>query len=73
MKRAIRTVVRLVAAGLILFGGMEIGLELTRHRLRGESIKAWHCVVGSLLIVGGVALFAVSSRIAERLGEDFEE
>ena len=73
MKRAIRTLICLVASGLIVFGGMEIGLEYTRHRLRGEPIHARPWIIGSALIVGGVILFVASSKLAEKLAGDFDE
>lgn len=73
MKRAIRTVIRIAASGLIVFGGMEIGLEYTRHRLRGDPISTWPWIIGSLLILGGVVLFVTSSKLAEKLAGDFDE
>jgi hypothetical protein len=50
MKRAVRDILRLVAAGLIMFGGLEIGLEWLQHRLhQANTIRLWHCVLGGIL------------------------
>jgi len=72
MKRAVRAILRLIAAGIVVFGGLEIGLEWMRHRLRGAGIKPWHCVFGGMLAVLGIVLFAVSDRLAVHLTDDFE-
>jgi hypothetical protein len=73
MKRAVRSIIRLAAAGLIVFGGMEIGLELMRHRFQQTRISAGHCLIGAVLMVLGIALLAFSARLAARLTDDFEE
>lgn len=73
MKRAIRNLIRFIAAGLITFGGLEIGLEIVRHRLQNAEIGLRECLIGAGLILGGVILFAFSSRLADRLSDDLEE
>jgi hypothetical protein len=73
MKRAIRNLIRFIAAGLITFGAMEIGLEILRHQLQNADIGARQCVIGSVLILGGAALLVFSSRLANRLSDDLEE
>jgi hypothetical protein len=73
MKRAVRSVLRLLAAGAVVVGGMELGLEFTRHRLRGTTASVWHCLLGALIVLAGVALFAASDRLARTLTDDFEE
>ncbi|HEY9508463.1 MAG TPA: hypothetical protein VIV82_01250 [Verrucomicrobiae bacterium] len=73
MKRAIRNLIRFIAAGLITFGGMEIGLEIMRHRLQNAEIGARQCVIGAVLILGGSVLLAFSSRLANRLSNDLDE
>ena len=73
MKRAVRIILRLIASGLILFGGLEIGLEIIRQRAKEGGMRLWSCIAGAFLIALGVALIAVSSRVAARLTEDFEE
>jgi uncharacterized membrane protein HdeD (DUF308 family) len=73
MKRAVRTLIRIIAAGFILFGVMEIVLEYARHRLPEAEISWLQIAIGSLLIVAGIVLLAVSSKLAEKLTDDFEE
>ena len=73
MKRAVRTVLRLVAAGLILFGGLALSLEFLRQRLPEAGISIWRCFLGALLLVLGGTLCALSARLAERFTADFDE
>jgi hypothetical protein len=73
MKRAVRDLLRLIAAGLCVFGGLEIGLAWLRHRVQKTGISPWHCVLGSILVALGVALFAASARLAGHLTDDFDE
>lgn len=73
MKRAVRAILRLIAAGLLVFGGLELGLEFMRRRVHKAQISLWHFVIGAVLIALGVLLFAVSARLAEQLTDDFDE
>jgi len=73
MKRAIRTLLRLVAAGFIVFGGMTIGLALMRRRTPKAEASSWPFVLGAVLTALGMVLFWASGRLAERLADDFEE
>ena len=73
MKRAVRAILRLIASGLILFGGLEIGLEFTRHRMQKAEINPWHFLIGVILIGLGAFLCAASAALAERLTDDLEE
>ena len=73
MKRAVRSVIRLVAAGFLLVGAMEMGLEFVRHRLRGTPFGWWRVLLGLGLAVVGAALWALSRRLAETLTDDFDE
>jgi hypothetical protein len=73
MKRAVRTVLRLVAAGLILFGVLALGLEFLRQRLPEAGLSIGRIALGVLLLVLGGILFALSARLAERFAEDFDE
>jgi hypothetical protein len=73
MKRAVRSIIRLAAAGLVVFGIMEIGLELVRYRLRNAEISIGHCLMGAVLIALGITLFASSARLATKWTDDFEE
>ncbi len=73
MNRPVRVVIRLIAASLVLFGGLEIGLEYVSHRMRKAEISAWHCVIGGVLIVLGIVLFWASAWLAEQLTDDFDD
>jgi uncharacterized membrane protein len=73
MQRAVRTIIRLVAAGLIVFGGMQAGLEFMRHRVKNAETSPWQYIIGFLLIVLGATLSATSSRIADRLTDESDE
>jgi hypothetical protein len=73
MKRAVRAIIRLTAAGLSVLGGMEIGLEWVRHRMHKADISLWHYIFGAVLIGLGVLIFAASASLAERLTDDFDE
>ncbi len=73
MKRAVRAILRLAAVGFILFGGLELGLEVVRDRVRQARLSVWHCVLGAGLICLGVILFILSAKLAEWLADDFDE
>jgi len=73
MKRAVRSLTRIIAAAFILFGVIEIVLEYARDRLPDAKISRWQIAIGSLLIVAGIVLLAVSAKLAEKLADDFEE
>jgi drug/metabolite transporter superfamily protein YnfA len=73
MKHAIRMVLWLIAAGLIVIGGLNVTLELTRHWLRQTSLSVWFCLLWAVFIVLGVILFLKASALAGRVTDDFEE
>jgi hypothetical protein len=79
MKRAVRTLLRLIAAGLLIFGALEIGLEFEHHQLQIRNhvepaeTNIWRYVIGAVLVVAGLFLFAASASLAEQLTDDFEE
>src|SRR5436190_1251295 len=79
MKRHVRTLICVIAVALVVFGGMETGLEFARHRValsRGNPPPAWsvwQLVIGGVLILLGLFLFAASRSLAEQLTDDFEE
>jgi hypothetical protein len=76
MKRAIRSLLRLIAAALMLLGLVEAGLEFAefkRHQREGTDIGFGALVIGLILLVAGAVLLSASSRLAEKIGRDFEE
>ncbi len=73
MKRAVRSLIRIIAAGLIGFGIIEMALEFVRVRTKDAATNLWTWIIGALLILAGIFLFATSTRLAEKFTDDFEE
>jgi hypothetical protein len=73
MRRAVRSLISLVASSLVLFGVIEIGYQYMNHRIRNAGVSPWHCLAGGVLLVLGLILFSVGGRLAKRLTEDFDE
>lgn len=79
MKRAVRTLIRIIAAALFVFGALEIGLELEHRQLQIRNhvepvqTNVWHYIIGALLFVAGIILFAGSESLAEQLTDDIDE
>ena len=73
MKRAVRMILRLIAAGILIVGAMTMGLQLMLQlKHRGEPSMT-RVLLGGLGVVLGLVLFAASSSLAERLTDDFDE
>ena len=66
-------VLRLIATGVIVVGGMNAGLEYVRHRMQGVEVNLWRFCLSLLGIVLGLVLFAVSTSLAERMTDDIDE
>jgi hypothetical protein len=73
MQRAVRSIIRLIAAGVIAIGILGLALEYARHRKGSADFSAWHCLRDSLAVALGAVLYAASSKLARRLAEDFDE
>ena len=73
MRRALRNLFRLLAASLIVFGGLGFGLEFLRQRLRDAEIRWSYIAIGAVLLVSGVILFWASARLAERWADDIDD
>ncbi len=73
LRRAVCQVFRLIAAGLVLIGGLNVGLEFIRHHFRQTEINVARCLLWSIPVVLGVILFAASARLARRLTDDSDE
>lgn len=79
MKRAVRTLIRLIAAALILFGALEIGLEVVHHGVQARNhaervhTNIWRYIIGVILIVVGVILFLGSESLADQLTDDVDD
>ena len=55
MKRTVQMVLRLIAAGLILIGGLNVGLEFERHWLRHATLNLRLCLLWAIPVVLGLA------------------
>jgi TRAP-type C4-dicarboxylate transport system permease small subunit len=79
MKRPVRTLIQIIAVCLMIFGLLEIGLELAHHQLQVRKhvnpIKTnlWRYLIGAALPVVGIILFLGSNSLAEQLTDDIED
>jgi drug/metabolite transporter (DMT)-like permease len=79
MKRAVRTVIQIIAAALAIFGILEIGLEIAHHQIQVRNhadpvtTNIWHYVIGGVLLLVGMVLFAGSESLAEQLTDDIDD
>jgi hypothetical protein len=79
MKRSVRTLIQIIAAALMVFGGLEIGLEIERHQIQvrnhADPIKTniWRYLIGAVLLALGVILFAGSESLADQLTDDIDD
>jgi drug/metabolite transporter (DMT)-like permease len=79
MKRAVRTLIQIIAAGLTIFGALEIGLEIVHHQVQvhnhADPVKndIWRYVIGAVLLLLGLILFAGRESLAEQLSDDIDD
>jgi hypothetical protein len=73
MKRAVQMVLRFIAAGLILVGGLNVVLEFARHGRGSAAINLWACLLWTALVALGVALFARAPVLASQMTDDFDD
>ncbi len=79
MKRAVRTLIRIIAVAMVVFGALAIGLELEHRAVQihkhVDPIKTniWYYIVGALLLVLGAIIFMGSESLAEQLTDDVDE
>jgi len=72
MKRAIRTLICIIAAAPIVFGGLELG-SIYARRQEGTGVSVGQISIAAILIIAGIVLLATSKKIAERFDDDLEE
>jgi hypothetical protein len=73
-EKALRSLLLLVAFGMVLIGALQIGLEYTRHRLKGAELDLLGCTLWGALGLAGLLLSVVSGRVARKLaGEDDDD
>jgi drug/metabolite transporter (DMT)-like permease len=79
MKRAVRTLIQIVAVGLMVFGVLEIVLEIAHHQMQMRHhvspvrTNVWRYFIGAVLLVVGTVLFAGSDSLAEQLTDDIDD
>jgi hypothetical protein len=79
MKRPVRTLIQIIAVAVMIFGLLEIGLEIAHHEIqvrdRVDPIKTnvWRYVIGVGLLAVGFILFAGSNSLAEQLTDDIDD
>ena len=73
MKRVVRTFIRLIAGGMILFGVVEVVLDFFNHRLHKTGLSVWTWVIGIVLIALGMFLMLASESLADQLTDDIDE
>lgn len=79
MKRAVRTVIQIVAVALMIFGVLAIGLELAHHQVQVQhhvqpiQTNVWSYVVGGVLLLLAPVLFLGSNSLAEQLTDDYDD
>jgi hypothetical protein len=66
-------VLRLVALAMVILGGLNVLLEVTRERMGKGEISAGRCVLYGLLALAGFILIFASGALARRLTRDFDE
>lgn len=72
-QKGAQLLIRLVAAGMILIGGMLAGLEFLNHRARHVDLDIPKITLHSLVVLAGVALLVISRKLAARLTGETEE
>lgn len=65
--------IRLVALGLVILGGLNTWLEFLRERAGKGPVRSGIVVVFGLLAAAGLVLLVCSGSLARRLTEDFDE
>lgn len=71
-QKGAQLLIRLVAAGLVLIGGMLAGLEFLNHRARHVELNVFKVAGYAAMFFAGAALLGASSKLAARLTEEPE-
>ena len=73
MRHAVRSVLVLIAVGMILLGWVFVALELFKYRMGHGPLVVWRCVVFLLVAAAGVVLAWKSGAIAREIADHFDE
>ena len=71
--KGVAMLLRLVALGMIVFGGLNAGLEFMRERLGKGEASVSRCLMYGLLGLMGLVLLFGSGALARRLTRDLDE
>ena len=71
--RIATTVVRLIAAGFLVVGGLNLALEWYKRHQEHTAINPWRCVYLSIPLVIGVAILIKSSALARWVDQYLDE
>jgi hypothetical protein len=65
-------VIRLMASGVIVLGGLGIGFEYVRNRMQQVPYSGWHIALDIVAILAGIFLFLAADSLAEQLTDDID-
>ncbi|MFM2294665.1 MAG: hypothetical protein RLZZ350_1078 [Verrucomicrobiota bacterium] len=71
--KAARLLLRLVAVGLILICGLNVTLELLRHRAQHVEINRLKIILNAQLFFDGILLLIFSGKLADKLAQRLDE
>ena len=73
-EKGIRSLLLLVAFGMVLIGALQVGLEFTRHRIKNTELDVLGLVLWGALNVLGLLLMVTSGSLARKIcGEDDDD
>ena len=73
-EKGIRSLLLLVAFGMVLIGALQVGLEFARHRVKGIELDVKICLAWGALAVLGLLLMVTSGSLARKIcGEDDDD
>lgn len=71
--KGIRSLLLLVAFGMILIGSLQVGLEYTRHRVKGIELDLKVCLAWGFVLVLGLGLLTVSGSLARKICDEDDD
>ena len=79
MKRPVRTLIQIIAVCVMIFGLLEIGLEIAHHQIQVRDhispikTNVWRYVIATVLLAVGLIVFLGSNSLAEQLTDDIDD
>ena len=68
-----RLLLRVIAAGLILIGGLDVAAEFLRHRAQHVEVSLGKAILNSFVCLAGVILLFASGKLADKIAERLDE